>query len=385
MTNRLVVGGICVAWVAMYMTVPQAAPFTAGNVVVARIGDGSTVISTSGGATLPTALLEYTATGTLSQTINLPSSGSIQQTTPAGTNTNNQGNIGFYGDYLAVGGYDLPALSTRTTPTQMNQVVGLDGTVISGSRMVFGSATGFPSNDQLIKNLATSPATFYTIGNQQTTRYFNGTSWVNLSSTSATNSRDIGIYGGNLYVSAANTGFAGISQIGTGIPTTSGQTTQLVIPSGANTYGFVMFDKNSDGIIDLAYAGVDGTTNGGLTRWDLAGSVWSLTYSLYLQANGSLTADAGTRIRQLTGYFDADSDTAYLYGITAQSGTRLVSITDLVTGSSPTSYSTLGTAGENYVFRGVAIVPVPEPASLALAAAGLIAVAGFARSRWRRP
>ena len=61
-----------------------AGPFTAGNIVVLRVGDGSAALTT---AATPIYLEEYTPGGTLVQTIAAPTStvGSNRQITATGT------------------------------------------------------------------------------------------------------------------------------------------------------------------------------------------------------------------------------------------------------------------------------------------------------------
>src|SRR5262245_10500634 len=83
-----------------------AAPFTPGNLVVVRVGDGT---GTLGTAAAPTFLLECTTTGTLVQTIPLPTavSGSNHILTNAG-NATSEGflTLSSNGRYLLLGGYD---------------------------------------------------------------------------------------------------------------------------------------------------------------------------------------------------------------------------------------------------------------------------------------
>jgi hypothetical protein len=136
--------------------------------------------------------------------------------------------------------------------------------------------------------------------------------------------------------------------------------------AGASTYGFVMFDTNNDSTLDLAYLADDRTAaGGGLQKWTFNGSAWSNSWALLVNASNSLSATAGTGfagLRGLTGSFS--SGTATLFATTTEtSNNRLISIVDA--GSTPTTATGLASAGTNNVFRGVDIVTVPEPTSLA--------------------
>ena len=69
------------------------------------------------------------------------------------------------------------------------------------------------------------------------------------------------------------------------------------------------------------------------------------------------------------------------------SGTQansLVALSDTLGGTTLPSFSTLATAGSNYVFRGVALAPVPEPSSVALGLAGVAAFVAAGRRFKRR-
>ena len=146
----------------------------------------------------------------------------------------------------------------------------------------------------------------------------------------------------------------------------------------------MIFDKNNDGVVDLAYIADDRiTAGGGIQRWDLNSSnVWVNAYSLLFNtSNNSLTTSTGTGIigiRGLTGSYDAISGTASLYATTTETtNNRLVSLSD--SGSStPSAFNTLSQAGSNYVFRGLDFTPVsisvPEPSTWALASVSALLV-----------
>jgi hypothetical protein len=157
------------------------------------------------------------------------------------------------------------------------------------------------------------------------------------------------------------------------LPTTAGNTSSLAINTGnlgtsPSPYGFVMFSTGArgNGVLDLAYIADDRTTvGGGLEKWTLADSgTWSNSWSLFVSGTvGSppMTLQSGTGVgfaglRGLAGTYDSVHG-ATLYATTTElSDNRLISIFD--SGSTtPSTYSTLQSAGLNYAFRGVDLSP----------------------------
>lgn len=349
-----------------------AGPLTVGNLVVERIGDGSTALSN---AAFPIAVLEYTTAGSLSQTIALPSSGSNQQN-DSGSATSN-GYLHSYNGFVSVPGYNsaLATASVASTNTKVNSILDTSGTVVS--RTLFPTSGTIPyTGNNFRASIATTGSTFYAAGTGTPAItggvwHHDGTSFIQVSSTAAgqpTNLRNVEIYNNQLYFSSSTGTFLGISSLGTGLPTTTGNVPSLVINAGAgaSTYGFVLFDTNNDSTLDLAYLADDRTTaGGGLQKWTFNGSAWTNSWALLVNASNSLSATAGTGfagLRGLTGSFS--SGTATLFATTTEtSNNRLISIVDA--GSTPTTATGLASAGTNNVFRGVDIVTVPEPTSLA--------------------
>src|SRR5215831_17063944 len=83
----------------------NAAPFSAGSIVVYRIGDGSGALSA---ASAPVFLDEYSPAGTLLQSVALPivTSGSNNAFTSAGNATSESYlNLAYQGKYLVMDGY----------------------------------------------------------------------------------------------------------------------------------------------------------------------------------------------------------------------------------------------------------------------------------------
>src|SRR6266849_2637383 len=126
--------------------VRAANPFTAGNLVVYRVGDGGTALS---GNAAPVFLDEYTPTGTLIQSIPLPTvvSSPNRRLTSTGTSTND----GFLtlstdGQYLVLTGYDADVATVGvagTTSTVVNRVIGrVDASAVINTSTVFAGTAG---------------------------------------------------------------------------------------------------------------------------------------------------------------------------------------------------------------------------------------------------
>lgn len=347
----------------------KATGFTAGNLVVLQVGDGSAALSSA--ATLG-FLNEYSVLGGAAiQTIGIPAtvSGSQNALTFSGTATS-EGQLLLSGDghYLTLAGYNAVAgtasitTSAASTVNRVIGVVGSSGAVDTTTAINTGITTGNPrsaiSSDGNQLWLATSAN-----GVLSTTKGTVGAA--TQLSTSPVNTRVLGISLGQLYISAASGTFLGVSTIGTGEPTTSGQTTtQLTgFPTTGTHSPYDYFFANANTL----YVADDGTAanGGGIQKWTLSAGTWSLQYTLL--NNGSTT----TAVRGLA--VDTSGANNILYAVTtATSANNLIAITDTGAGATAT---VLETAAANTVFRGVAFAPtaVPEPSTLALATIGGVA------------
>jgi hypothetical protein len=119
----------------------------------------------------------------------------------------------------------------------------------------------------------------------------------------------------------------------------------------------------------------DSASSGGLWKYTLDSSgTWN--------AAGSITALTGA-LRWVTGGVDGSSVQLYMTG----SGNTLWKYTDTTAATSVLSgtlsaFTSIAIASGSTAFRGVALVPVPEPSTYAIAA---IATAGLASlMRWRK-
>jgi hypothetical protein len=137
---------------------------------------------------------------------------------------------------------------------------------------------------------------------------------------------------------------------------------------------------------------------GGLQKWVLENGTWTLAYDLTagLDLVNNANANANTPTAPgVTGLFGLTGDVvdgevelfATSYGLNELSPSYLYEITDTLsdttlTQASSESFTTLYSAPADTSIRGVSFAPVPEPASLAVLAAGL---AGLGAVRRRQP
>ncbi|MET4075607.1 IPT/TIG domain-containing protein [Hymenobacter sp. UYCo722] len=369
-STRLLAG---LAWLgAAVPGVAQAAPFTPGNLVVVRVGDGTTATPALSSTATTTYLLEYTPGGTLVQTIALPTA--TVGTNAALTNTGSSSSDALLtrsadGRYLIITGYDAApgtATITNTAATANNRVIGrvaADGTVDTSTRL--GDAFGGTASTAVNIRSAASPdgSYFYAVGSSGGVRYVPfanpaATATVLISATPA-NNRGAGVFGGNLYVSSSTSsgGFYGLTQIGAGLPTTAGQTGTLLpgFPSAAPTsgttpssYGFYFADLSATVPgVDVAYVADDrAAPDGGLQKWSLVGGTWRLNGTVTgVAARGVNGSTTGTTVAL------AVSGAAGLYLLSDNAGYNAAP-------SSTVFPMALATPGTNSSFRGVAFAPV---------------------------
>jgi hypothetical protein len=336
--------------------------------VVVRIGDGTTV--TASGAAAATFLLEYTPTGTLVQTIALPTA--TTGTNSALTNTASSSSDAVLtrsvnGAYLVLTGYDAAvgtASVLATASTTNNRIIGrvaADGSVDTSTRIAdaFSGVPATPTNTNIRSAATVDGTAFYAVGSNSGVRYLpfgNAAATATTSiSTTVTNNRSVNIFGGNLYITSASGTFQGVSQVGTGLPTTTGQTTTALpgfpTATGPQPYAFYMADLSASVPgVDVVYIADDRTASpGGIQKWSLVGSTW--TY------NGSMASVPGASIRGLDGIVNGTtvslvgSGNSGIYFVTDNAGHNAPPSTTTIT-------ATIAAPGTNAVFRGVTFAPV---------------------------
>src|SRR5262249_4855277 len=234
------------------------APFTPGNLAIYRVGDGAGSLANTGNAVF---LDEYTPTGTLVQSVAMPTtaSGSNKQLIASGTATS-EGLLTRSADgrYLLLTGYgrDLPGSGSvvSTASATVPRVVGRvdPSATIDTSTALSDFADG--SNPRSVTS--TNGTDLWVAGAAGGVRYATlGSTTSTQLSTTVTNIRQTNIFAGQLYVSDSSGSAVRVGAVGSGLPTTSGQTiTNLSgFPTSGGPYGFFFADLSAsvDGLDTL--------------------------------------------------------------------------------------------------------------------------------------
>jgi uncharacterized protein YjiK len=338
-----------------------AAPFTPGNVVVYRIGDGAAGLLNTGAAVF---LDEYTATGTLVQSVALPTtvSGANKRVVASGTATS-EGLLTRSADgrFLIATGYDsgLPAASSisGTTAASVNRVIArIDGAGnIDSSTALSDAATA----NNLRSAASVDGTKFWLSGGAGGARFASlgatTSTQVNTGINAVTNLRQLGISAGQLFVTTGSGTAYRLGAIGTGLPEAAGAATTGIpgFPtSGGSPYGFFFADlSGSVPGDDTLYVADDSAL--ALTKYSLISGSWT--------ANGTIGVDADD-YRGITGVVSGSNVTLFLArkgGSAAAGGGELVTISDTSGhgGALVGTPTVIATASTNTAFRGVALAP----------------------------
>jgi hypothetical protein len=352
----------------------SAGPFTAGDLVVVTVGNGTSLSSVA----TPGALWEYNAAtanqASPLQSIALPITFSGSATSEGFLHLSTDGN------YLTLAGYNAAAgLATpnSSAASVVNRVVArvdmngnVDATTVLNNSYNGSNIRGAVSTDGnslwLSGNAGSGQGT--TAGIQYTTLGSSSSTQIN---PTTSNDRVVNIFNNQLYATSASGSWLSIAAVGTGLPTSTEPSPGWTVLPGMPTsgthspYDFWFKDANT------VYLADDGAVaaGGGIQKWTFDGSVWTLQYTLL--NNGTTTTVA----RGLAGRVDG-SGNAELFFTT---GSILGEVTD--TGVNTSTFTTLATAPTGDAFRGVAFLPIPEPGTLGLGALGILALAVFRRTR----
>jgi hypothetical protein len=343
--------------------------FYGGDLVVERIGAGGSATLSS--ASAPIYLDEYNPSGvnqaTPNNTVSLPSSSGAALISDSGSSTTaGQLSLATNGQYLAIPGYQAPSGVTAiagTTPA--NDPREIDAVDSTGSvvQTLTSSTFYFESN---IRSAATDGnGNFWTAGtvtaaaNSSTggINYWSSGGNNNVETGSATyqyNTRVVNVFnvnGTNQLYYGTGSATSGIYSVGTGTPTSGGQTGTLLVAdptSGNNPYAFSISPNGQT--IYLADDSSLGASGGGILKFaqnTSGGFVYQYTLGAF---TGETAGDLGLTV-------DWTGTTPVIYATTGDTtGQKLFKVVD--NGSVATAkYTVLATAATNTAFRGVAFVP----------------------------
>jgi len=362
-------------------TTASFASFTAGDLVVYRVGTGTGTLSSASQAIF---LDEYTTAGSLVQSIAIPTTGTNMLTSNGTASSEGFLNLSPDGSYLTVPGYSattgVTAINGTTAAANPRAALIYDSTGAVTNEVTF---TGQFSAGNIRSAVSLDGTNAYATGSN-TGLVYNST----IISTTGTNLRVGSIQGGQLYTSTSS-GALRLATVGTGTPTTSPQTA-VNLPgfptSGGSPYAYAFADlSTSVSGLDTLYVADDGGS-AGIQKYSLVGGNWTL--------NGTVTASS---VRGLTLSVNATTGAVSLFGSTggtgATGGGTLYAFTDLTgyNGAFSGTATSIATASTNEAFRGIAYTPgtsvnivfvsVPEPQEYAVALAGLLGVVIFVRRR----
>ena len=347
--------------VALPLQHAQAATLTAGNLVIYRVGTGSGSLVNTGN---PVFLDEYTPSGTLVQSIALPTSvsGADYPLIASGTAIS-EGLLSRSADgrYLVLTGYGTTtgggtSLST-TSGASVPRVVGrVDA---SGNMDTTTALSDFANGSTPRSATSSDGSVFWVAGGVGGVRHATlGNTTSNTLNSSFANVRQLAIFDGQLYASSG-TGtdtFKGVETVGSGLPVSGTQTITrlpgLTDTTNPDTYAFFLADLSA-GVsgVDTLYVADDGDT--ALTKFSLVSGNWV--------SNGTVGVNADN-YRGLTGTVSGGVVTLFATrkgGSSATGGGELVMLVDSsgYNGSFSATPTLLASAASNTAFRGVALAP----------------------------
>jgi PEP-CTERM motif len=299
-------------------------------------------------------------------TIALPqvASGSNKPFSMSGTSTS-EGFLALSsnGQYLTLAGYasqpgDVTTTIPQTDSAVVNRLVARikvsDGSVDTSTALT-DAYPGSSGNNSNPRSVVSDDGTHFWLTGTSATTSAAGVRYTTLGSTTSTqlsstptNTRVVTIQNGQLYVSTMSGAFRGVNTVGTGVPTTSGQTTTLLTGfdpatnSAENAFGYWFASANTLYVADQRTA-----AGGGIPRWDQSGGTWGLSYTFSVGASLGASGLAGTIV----------GGNPVLYATTvsssASAANNLVMVTDTGAGS---TVNTLFSSPTMTAFRGIAFV-----------------------------
>ena len=329
--------------------------FAAGDVVVYRVGDGTSALSSAGTAVF---LDEYSPGGSLVRSVALPTTaaaGSSDKPVVASGTATSEGGLTLSADsrYLVATGYDAAVgatgLSSSAAATVPRTVATVDasGTVDSSTAL-----TDFSDGNNPRSAVSDDGQEFWVGGAAGGVRYapLGASTSTSLVASTYKNVRQLAIADGQLYTSAdPSKASVTVATVGTGLPTTGTQAVANLpftsSPSGPYSYSLLTLGTGSSP--DTLY--VADNSVGAVVKYGLVSGAWVQQGSVAVPSVTGLTANDDNGTVSLYATSSGTAGTAgTLYGITDAGGTG---------GTLGGSATVLASAADGETFRGVAFAP----------------------------
>jgi hypothetical protein len=328
-------------WSALFIATAgllQAQSFTAGNLVVVRVGSGAAALSS---ASTQVALSDYSTAGVLNATrtfqssTTIPAAGAAPFLNVSGTTANEGfGSTAINGSIFALLGYNVTNATASVNGSASTNLRAVGRATANGTLSVPLSALSYGATNT-IRSVATDGTSYWATTSNTTA----GNGLVHISaagtvtSLTSLNGRGVGIFNGQLFATAQ----ASVQSFGTGLPTTSGQTgTTVATVTNANAFSF---SPNHDVlyVADESAFNATATSSGGIRKFTRAAgtSTWTFQYTL------NSGAAATTACRGLVVDWSGASPVIYAT-VAASSANAIIRVTD--DGTALSSSNTGGTA-----------------------------------------
>jgi len=360
-------------FIALAFILKSNAQFSSGNLVVLKVGDGATPLSTN--ATNVT-LLQLKTDGSRVDSILIPSSGTNKLVLPGNSYLNGALRLSNDKQYLTFAGYDANAnATTAETLDNTNKViarVGING-IVDLSTKIIQTGTGVRIGSAITDD---GTGLWFNLSNSNgTTLYpisyapFGTVSVPTAVNDARANWRSVNIFGGQLFGNVSNS----IQLIGNNLAdvtnpsstvTSSTLFTNNTSPSPSfSGYGFIMFDLDpTEPGYDVAYVLSQGNnTTRGIVKSIKVSGVWNtggtLTNTDIRSVAGAPSTNPGGLI-DITGTIVSGRPMLYVTRGTGANNS-ILSISDASGYSAiftPT-YATIANAGDNYSFIGISFTP----------------------------
>ncbi|HEV2640802.1 MAG TPA: Ig-like domain-containing protein [Actinocrinis sp.] len=330
-----------------------AGGFSAGDVVVYRVGDGSGALS---GAGAPVFLDEYSPGGALLASVPLPTTDATgRHALVASGSAGSEGGLTLSADgrYLVATGYDAAlgasGLSSSAAATVPRTVARVDGT---GAVDTSTALTDFADGNNPRSAVSADGSEFWVGGAAGGVRYatLGASTSTSLTSSTYKNVRQLEIVDGQLYASADPTKASlTVATVGTGLPT-SGTQAVANLPfasSPVEPYAYSLLTLGAGSTPDTLY--LADNSAGAVVKYGLSGGKWVQQGSVLVSGVTGVTANDANGV--VTVYATSS-------GSAGTSGT-LSKITDAggIGGQLSGGAAVIAQAPANQAFRGVAFAP----------------------------